>query len=178
MADVALDWLTFVIYLLRSTYKYYLANDIMDRESLQRNEVYYIIGIVSLCISLGLFALSFYILPNLAFGWRYELPEFVPVWINLLQESYHLSEKASAWVIFLGLFLPALLLVIIADILSNRVENRIYHLEEERPTQKRAPVQHTESSRLILKILGIIILVFVAAQFFQWIISTMPAQTV
>lgn len=146
----------------------------MDRERFQQHEVHFIIGMVCLCVGLSLFALSFYILPNFAFGWRYELPAFIPMWINVLQETYKLSANASAWFIFLGLFLPALLLVVVADVLSHRIEKKVYHIEEEKLTKKRPTVKDTESNRLIIKMIGIIVLVFVTAQFFQWIISTSP----
>ncbi len=145
----------------------------MDRERFQQHEVHFVMGMVCLCIGLSLFALSFYILPNFAFGWRYELPSFIPMWKNILQETYKLSENSAAWFIFLGLFFPALLLVVIADILSHRIEKKVYHIEDN-VTKKRSAVKNTESNRLIIKMIGIIVLVFITAQFFQWIISTSP----
>lgn len=148
---------------------------IMQRQHFKNAEIYYIVGILCLVVSIGLFALSFYVLPNLAFGWHYSLPDFVSLWSNSLQEKYHLSEKAAAWFIFLGVFLPALCLAILADILSNQIERKVYRIEETKDTViKSRRGEEKESNVLVVKIIVIIVLVFVAAQFFQWIISSSP----
>ncbi len=147
----------------------------MQRERLKNAELYYIVGILSLVASIGLFALSFYVLPNLAFGWHYSVPDFIPVWSGLIQEKYHLSEKASAWCIFLAMFLPAICLAVVADILSNRIERKVYRIEEHHDNiNKHKRYEEKESNILVIKIVVIIALVFVAAQFFQWIISSSP----
>lgn len=146
----------------------------MDRARTQRNEMYYMIGIICLCVSLGLFALSLYILPNLAFGWRYEMPEFVSMWRALLQERYHFGEKASEWLIFFVFFFPAILFAIVADIFSNRIEKQWNRTDSGNSSQAMKSTRDGESNRLIIKIIGIIILVFITAQFFQWMISTSP----
>lgn len=146
----------------------------MQRKRLKHIEVYHIVGILCLVAGLGLFTLSIYILPHLALGWHYVVPDFVSSWRNNLQESYQITEKGAAWFIFLGLFLLALFFSIIADIISNRVEKKFFHLEEINFASKtrQLPSHDRESNFLVLKIVLIILLVFVAAQFFQWIIST------
>ena len=148
----------------------------MEQDRYRKNEIAYIIGMLCLMASLALFALSFYVFPNLAFGWRYGIPDFIPLWSNLLQESYKLSEKGASWFIFLSFFFSALILAVIADILSHRIDNKINALNERiNPMKKTKRSEEGESNRLIMKILGIILLVFVVAQFFQWVISSSPA---
>src|SRR3990167_5077315 len=107
----------------------------MEEHRSKTTEIYYMIGIFSLAISLGLLALSLYILPHLALGWRYSVPDFVVLWLNDLQEFYHFSEKAAAWFIFLVFFMPAIAFAVVADILSNRLDRTIDHLEDDQQKQ-------------------------------------------
>jgi len=148
----------------------------MEPDRFRQNQKHYIIGILCLVTSLGLFALSLYILPFLAFGWHYGVPDFIPIWSNDVREAYDLSQVAASWLIFLVLFLPAVVLAIIADVLSNRIDSQIHGIPLKEPVKKAAKsVVHTKDSMgLVFKIVAIMILVFIAAQFFQWALSSSP----
>lgn len=148
----------------------------MEADRFKLNQKYYIVGILCLVISLALFAFSFYILPFLAFGWHYGVPDFILIWNIDMQESYKLSQTAASWLIFLGLFFPAVILAIIADILSNRIDSQIHGISNKNEVKKpeRMKVGAKESNGLVFKIIVIMILVFIAAQFFQWALSSSP----
>lgn len=148
----------------------------MEADRFQQNHVYYIAGILCLVLSLVLFAFSFYILPYLAFGWHYGVPEFIFVWNITIQESYKLSQTEASWLLFLALLFPAVIFAYIADVLSNRIDTAIHgpSPQEEEKKLERKKVGSQESRGLVFKIIVIIILIFIAAQFFQWALSSSP----
>lgn len=155
----------------------------MEADRFGHNQKHYIVGIICLIISLALFAFSFFIFPYLIFGWRYSVPSLVIIFRSTMQTAYDLAPVAAGWFIFLGIFLPGVILAVIADILSNKIDTEIHVSKSERergtvedtPTKtKRLKVGEQESKGLVLKIFMIIILVFVASQFFQWALSTSP----
>ena len=144
-----------------------------DRFGLNRN--YFIIGMVCLILGIFMFVVSFYSFPFLIFSWRYKMPSLVPMLSGYLQLTYHLESRAAGWLIFLSLFLPSIILFVIADIMSNKIDGQIHKEELENSPQveeKHLKVGETESKGLVFKIIMIIILVFIASQFFQWAIST------
>ena len=148
----------------------------MEPDRFQQNHKYYIIGIICLVFGLGMFALSVYILHYLAFDWHYTVPDFIVSWRAWLQNTYDASQTAGSWLVFLILFIPAIVLIIVADILSNRIDNQIYGITDKPAHNKRRSdlSDRRESKSLTLRIIVIIILVFIAAEFFQWAITTTP----
>lgn len=155
----------------------------MEADRFGHNHRYYIVGIICLILSISLFAFSLFVFPYLIFGWHYSVPAILPIFSGIMQAEYKLAPLASGWLIFLGIFLPAIFLAVIADVLSNKIDSEIHNpdlnedeLEEEtlKPA-KRLKVGEKESKGLVLKILMIIVLVFVASQFFQWALSTSPS---
>ncbi len=147
----------------------------MESEQFEQNKKFFIIGIICLSLGLILFALSFYIFPRLIFHWRYQIPEFIAGFAEFLQFNYHLKNTAAGWLVFLGVFSPSIILFIIADIISNKIDkqsNKDYYANDTTsPMHKRTKVGEPESRGLIFKIILIIILVFVASQLFQWAIA-------
>lgn len=151
----------------------------MEPDRYSQNHFSYIMGLCCLITSLGLFAFSLYLFPNLVFGWRYDIPEFIGDFMNMLSDDYHLSKNMITWLIFIALDLPAVLLFIIADILSNKIDAQIYGIKKtstKHPTQSVVDARNPDASEeepkgLVFKIIMVIIVVFVVAEFFQWAIS-------
>lgn len=143
----------------------------MEPDRYQENHQYYIVGIICLVFGLSLFALSIYILPFLAFDWHYVVPDFIISWLSWFQFTYKSSNAAASWLVFLILFIPSLVLIIIADILSNRIDNQIYGITPQTEQKRIEESDDKESNRLIITIVAIIVLVFIAAEFFQWFIT-------
>jgi hypothetical protein len=149
----------------------------MEADRFKHNQKYYIIGIICLIIGLTLLAFSLYIFPYVVFNWHYSVPYIVPIFRNILQVNYNLTMSAAGWLIFLGLFFTAIIMVVIAEILSNKIDGEIHHIyiEEANSSQTESvDVGAEESSGLVFKIIMIIVLVFVASEFFQWALSTTP----
>ncbi len=148
----------------------------MEPDRFKQSHTLYIIGMVSLVISVGLFAFCFYLIPFLAFSWYHGVPDFIISMSSELQETYKLSRSASSWFIFISVFFPAAVCAVVADVLSNRIDSEIhagaFKVKEVEHKTEKMHEDSTESRWLVFKIISIIIIVFIAAKFFQWMIST------
>jgi len=147
----------------------------MENDRYKQSPALYITGIISLVISLTLFAFTAYILPYLIFEWRYDIPEFIAHWHHGLQLKHAFSEAAASWLIFLFFFLLACLSGIVAYYASNHVDNAIYGIEPE-PVEKpeEVRVELTEGTRLVFKIIFLILVVIIAAIVFELLLYIPP----
>jgi hypothetical protein len=151
----------------------------MEPDRYQQHHVAYISGLFCLFASIGLFAFSLFLLPYLFFDWQYNVPDFVITFSTKLHEKYALSSSGVAWAICFALDFPAVILFVIADVLSNRIDNQIYGIQSQQATsldnQDRSAVKqssNTESRKLIFKIVLLILIIFIVSQFFHVVIST------
>lgn len=147
----------------------------MEADRYQKHHVAYIAGLFCLITSIGLFAFSLFLLPYLFFNWQYNVPEFVTDFSALLQDKYSLSNSAVGWVICFALDFPAVILFAIADVLSNRIDKEIYGIQNSRnstPNTQASQPTEQESGKLVFKIVMLILIIFIVAQFFHWVIST------
>lgn len=142
----------------------------MEPDRYQYAQRHYLVGMLSLLLSLTLFAFSAYLIPYLFFGWHYHLPAFIQEWLQLLTAEYEITRKAAVWVVFLTFLTPAILFSLVSKWLSCYIERkidgvyRVPFLDEPTPGPSQKP--------FVLKLLLMIVLVFVAARFFQWLISS------
>lgn len=145
----------------------------MEPDRYQQNKFLFILGMACLVLSIGLFLFSMYLLPYLIWNWYYDLPEFISTLNHWLVEQKGLQDSTASWAVFLIFFIPALLLGIIADIASNRIDNKVCGIKPEEIATAPGPEKKWgESTKLGLKIMYLIILVIVAIAVLQWIIST------
>ncbi|PJD90727.1 MAG: hypothetical protein CK424_08650 [Legionella sp.] len=147
----------------------------MEPDRYQQSHFSYIAGVCCLFLSLGLFAFSLYLLPYLFFDWQYNVPQMITDFSAMLQSNYAMSTNGIAWVICLGLFLPAVILFIVADVLSNKIDKQIYGMQPEKKPKTTSPIEGpatTESKGLVFKIVMMIVVIFIVAQFFHWVISS------
>ena len=136
----------------------------MEQDRYQKNHKLFIVGLLSLILGLSLVAFSLFILPNLFFGWHYDVPEFIANWVAWLQDAYELSSTAASKLTFFFFFLLGLFFAVIAYFSSNRIDNQIYssELEISKPVESKKGSQGT--LRLVLQILFIVWLVFIVAK--------------
>jgi hypothetical protein len=147
----------------------------MEQDRYKQNHFLYIAGMFSLIISLGLFAFSLFLIPHLIFGWHYNVPDFLIDLIAMFENDYEMSTAKVKWLLFLVLDVPAVVLFIVADVLSNKIDNKIYKANRsatQSPTRKMDGQSGLrESGVLFLRMTMIVIVVFAVAGFFQWTIS-------
>lgn len=148
----------------------------MEQDRYQANTKLFIIGMVSLVLSLTLFALSFYVMPNLLFGWFYNTPAFINELVAWLQYQHNFSGPAAAKIVFFSLLILGCFFAIIADITSNRIDNKIFkeELKLNEELDRKSRTRDNDTMQLIIKILLIAFLVFIAAGLLQWLIYTPP----
>lgn len=150
----------------------------MEPDRYQQHHVAYISGLFCLFASIGLFAFGLFLLPYLFFDWQYSVPDFIIGFSARLQDKYTLSHSGVAWAICFALDFPAVILFVIADVLSNRIDKQIYGIQNSRSVprdnQEGASAKQSssaESRKLIFKIVLLILIIFIVAQFFHVVIS-------
>ena len=144
----------------------------MEQDRYQKNHVLYIIGLISLVASLSLLALTLYIIPHILFGWTYDVPSYVSIWKEWLRVKFSMNVSTASQLIALILFLITLLFAGIAYFTSNRMDNLIFSTELENKEQlNRMKKSHREAVEIILKLLLIVLLVYMLAELFLWLIK-------
>lgn len=148
----------------------------MEQDRYQKNHTVFVVGLMSLVLSLGLLALSFYIMPSLVFGWRYNTPAFIVNIIEWLQYTYNYTTVGASRAVFLFVFLSALFFACVAYFCSNNIDNQIYktELESKKEPTKIQSADKDDGVRLALKIVFFALLIFGAAALFEWFIYTPP----
>ena len=127
---------------------------------------------LSLFLSLGLLALSFYLMPYLLFHWQYDLPQFVLESTLWVQTAYGYSEMLAERYVFLVLFGLAMLCVFIAVYASNTIDGQLLHVKpSDKVLEPRVSLPRKESTLLFFKIIILIGSVFVLAALIEWLIS-------
>ncbi len=148
----------------------------MEPDRYQQHHLAYISGLICLFASIGLFAFSLFLLPYLFFAWQYNVPDFIIYFSANLQAKYEISRSTVAWVICFALDFPAIILFVVADVLSNRIDKQIYGMPLSKRRNQGENSQNDqskgESSRLIIKIILLILIIFIIAQFFHGVILT------
>lgn len=140
----------------------------MEPDRYQQNKTYYIIGFVCLILSLMFFGLGIYLLPYVAFGWIYSIPNSIFDRIHFIETTYGFSMKAASWLLLLADFLGCFFLALVTYVTSNRIENEILGIAVEPVEVKK---ETKESYLFILTILLTVGLIFLVAMLFQWVIS-------
>jgi hypothetical protein len=145
----------------------------MESDRYQQNSKLFIIGILCLFGSIACIGFGLYIAPPLFWGIHYAIPEFPYTAANYLQEEYHLTAIGSIWLVFLSFIVPGLLMGLIAYLISNRIDNAIYHIEpESRPeTETEDPLKLRESTGLGLKVIGLMVIMLILIFLLQWLIT-------
>ncbi len=106
------------------------------------------------------------------------MPYYVFYLKNFLELYYNLASSDAGWFVFSGSFFTSIILIVIADILSHRIDSNTYpdstaEIPDEKKIKKEINSEVSAKS-LVFKIILIIIFVFVTTQIFQWAISSTP----
>lgn len=118
-----------------------------------------------------------YILPFLAWGLNYNVPEVILTLLSSLQDDYNYTVGASKLIVWLIFFVPGLITGLISYFVSNYIDNNIYKSElnikeeQESPSTKQIGKEIKESAGFGLKILGLMILIVIAIFLLQYLIQ-------
>lgn len=151
----------------------------MAEDLYKKNNVLYVVGLLTSVIGLALFVFSLYMLPNLLFGLKYDIPGFIVDWREWIVDHYRFTAVASARLLLALMFILSMIFFVIAYFSSNRLDGDLYtpELEEiEKPAKIKESTQ--EGIGLGLKILLIIVAVFLFGALFEWLIYIPPPQQI
>ncbi len=143
---------------------------------MKREDQLFLLGLVSLLLSLFLFPFVVYLFPAVWLGWEYRIPDFVvniSLWIQLVFHTTY--DKAFLWFFRLSFF-SAIGFGVIAYKISHRISQlqaEINKEEDEKALTFSMKVKESGSDSVIffLKMVVIIGLVFVVSDMIQWAIS-------
>lgn len=91
-------------------------------EQPKKNNTMFIMGVISLVLSLGFLLFSLYILPFLLWNLNYDVPDIVTDITSSLQDDYDYSVGGSKLIIWLIFFIPGMITGFIAYYISNRID--------------------------------------------------------
>ena len=151
----------------------------MAEDLYKKNNVLYIVGLLTSVIGLAFFVFSLYMLPNLLFGLKYDIPSFIVDWREYIVDHYKYTAVVAARLLLVLLIILSMIFFVIAYFSSNRLDSDLYtpELEEiEKPAKIKESTQ--EGISLGLKILFIIVAVFLFGALFEWLIYTPPPQQI
>ncbi|WP_454782363.1 hypothetical protein [Legionella sp. WA2022007384] len=149
----------------------------MEQDRFGNNSKLYILGMICLVLCLGLLFYSLYILPYLAWGLNYNVPEVVMTLLSSLQDDYNYTVGASKVIVWLIFFVPSLITGLISYFVSNHIDNNLYKSElhtkeeQENPPSKQIGKEIKESAGFGLKILSLMILIVTAIFLLQYLIG-------
>ena len=148
----------------------------MDDLRQPKSEKLFILGLVSLILGFSLLIFSLYLAPNILFGWHYSIPEFYMNWSNWMQYTFNYSDEIASKMLLLVFFISSIVLVLIAYVISNIMDKQLQVPEtvENLKPKKDKKISH-EGLDLGLKLFFIIILVFILAAVFEWVIYNPPS---
>ncbi|AUH73092.1 hypothetical protein [Legionella sainthelensi] len=136
----------------------------MEQDRFSHNQKLYILGMVCLLLSLGLFVFSLYIIPFFIWDLNYNVPYFILALLNLFQEEYNYSVEASKVIVWFIFFIPSIVTGLISYVVSNYIDNQIYKAEQKNEEnqgnlyRQEKRIMRRESVAFSLKILGLMIL--------------------
>lgn len=149
----------------------------MEKDRFENNSKLYILGMISLVLSLGFFFFSLYILPYLIWSLNYNVPLIILSLLASLQEDYNYGVVASKTIVWLIFFLPSLITGTVSYFASNYMDKQLNitpQSEEnfQNPPSKKLGKELKDSASFGLKILGLMILIIILIFLLQFFIQS------
>ncbi len=147
----------------------------------ENNDLFFLLGLASLAMSLFLLPLSLYLLPQVLFDWNYSVPMFILNWNNWLQDAFSFSLKAASWTIFYTLFLGSLIFAMVAYMVAPTAlhysKKNLPHevIDEGKFRMLQAKNNRLGSIFLLLKLILVLGFIFLIAVMVQWLIAILPS---
>lgn len=147
----------------------------MEQDRYLQNTTPFVLGMVTLLLSLILFTLGFYLLPYLLWGWRYKVPGFVIDWHEWLKQYHAFTDIGASWLIFFSFIIPGLICGTISHWASNYIDTQVCDIHEEKiALSPRVKRDIKDSLNLAFKIILLILLILIGLVFMQWLLSVPP----
>ena len=142
--------------------------------AMDREDKFFLLSLLSLAVSLFLFPLALYLLPQVWLGWVYHTPDFTTTFSEYIQISLGITQEAAQWVVVNILFIIGVIFACVAYYAGRQV--RLDH--KKRPRQEsvdEAKVRLRQTKQglrelmsLFVKIAVIVFLVMIISNIMQW----------
>lgn len=148
---------------------------------MKREDQLFLVGLVSLILSLFLFPYLAYLFPAVWLGWEYHIPSFTVDATLWIQTTFHTSYFIAFHWFFRCIMVLAVLFGAIAYFASHHI-SRLQLNADKLQQDARARTKLSEKAKrgskesviFFLKMVFIITLVFIVADIIQWAISVTP----
>lgn len=141
----------------------------MEPDRYKMNHPLYIIGMISLVISLSILLFFLFMLPHLLFGVVYDVPEFIFFWREILISNYQLSVQYSSWLILFILGLVTFIFGMIACYASVHIDNCIHDEKTGSEKTKNVLPRSFDTLLMLLKLSSVLILVYFLIMALEWL---------
>ena len=146
---------------------------------MKREDRLFLLGLLSLIVSLFLFPFVVYLFPAVWLGWEYRVPEFVLNTSLWLQLTFHTTYDLAFLWFFRITFFAAIGFGVIAYLISRRITKLQTEINKEEDKEAvtfsmKAKEGSRDSVLFFLKMVVIIGLVFIVSDMIQWAISFSP----
>lgn len=138
----------------------------MEPDRYQKNQSLYIFGMFCFLVSMGFFLFDIFVFPNLLFGVRYDVPEFIAFWRESLVSSFAVTEQHASLLISLFFTFCWFLFGLCAYYASTRIDNDIHGINNTSKSSER-----NESLQFFLKVMIVIGLFYGAIFILLWLLS-------
>lgn len=102
----------------------------MEQSRYQYFHRFYTIGFISLILGMLFIGVSLYLFPLVFFNINIDVPFILFKWVTWLDFNYHMDEPTSLKFIWGFFMLLGLFLVLIADVSSNYIDNKLLKLNK------------------------------------------------
>jgi hypothetical protein len=146
---------------------------------MKREDRLFLLGLVSLILSLFLFPFVVYLFPAIWLGWEYSIPEFFQEALLWFEVTFHTTYDLAFLWLFRLTFFAAVVFGVIAYLISHHITKLQAEINKEEDEEAltfamKAKEGSRESVLFFLKMVVIIGLVFVVSDMIQWAISFSP----
>lgn len=152
----------------------------MDRSRLGQSPTVYVLGMIALVLSIGMFLFGAYLVPNLLLGVKYAIPEFVAHLRHWLHLEYQLTDSEAEFYIVLGFFSVGALSAILAYKASNHIDNKLYLEKEIQPDESENSENMNSNDEktvsLTIKIIIWILVAIMVVSLLEWLIYIPPVE--
>lgn len=141
----------------------------MDRE-----DKFFLLSLLSLAVSLFLFPLALYLLPQVWLGWIYHTPDFTGALSEYFQSSFGVTQEAAQWVVINLLFIFGIVSATVAYYAARQVridhKKRPGHEAVDEAVVRLKQTKHglREVMTLLVKIAIIVFIVVIISNIMQW----------
>jgi hypothetical protein len=143
----------------------------MEFDRYSKHHRLFVIGIICLFSGLCCLAFAIFLIPYTLFKIDYSVPLIFFQISSVLEDYFSINDTNAQSGLLYFIILIALLLLLIADMISNYIDNEYYKIQKGEVSEEVRRAR-SESWRTTLVVLFVIFLSIIGLKLFQWTISS------